>query len=77
MKRVYRIILSTSALASALAVAPVWAQSAPTDTAGAISNMKDQATDSAVTSKVTAALNEGKTLPPWQVRSTSIRWVEW
>jgi hyperosmotically inducible periplasmic protein len=60
MKRTYRIILSASALASALAVAPVWAQSAPTNTAGAVTNMKDQATDSAVTSKVTAALNEDK-----------------
>jgi hyperosmotically inducible protein len=60
MKRTYRIILSASALASGLAVAPVWAQSAPTGAASTVTNMKDQATDSAVTSKVTAALNEDK-----------------
>ena len=63
MKRTYRIIMGASALAGTLAVAPgVWAQSgAPADTAGSASmNMKDQMTDTAVTSKVTAALSEDK-----------------
>jgi hyperosmotically inducible protein len=63
MKGTYRALLSLSALASTLAVAPgVWAQSGTaTDTAGsATMNMKDQMTDTAVTSKVTAALSEDK-----------------
>jgi hyperosmotically inducible protein len=63
MKRTYLIILGASALAGTLAVVPgAWAQSgAPADTAGSASmNMKDQMTDTAVTSKVTAALSEDK-----------------
>jgi hyperosmotically inducible protein len=63
MKHAYRIIVSASALAGTLAMAPsVWAQSgAPADSAsGATANMKDQMTDTAVTSKVTAALSEDK-----------------
>lgn len=63
MRHAYRIILSASAIASTLAMAPsLWAQSgAPADTAGsATMNMKDQMTDTAVTSKVSAALSEDK-----------------
>jgi hyperosmotically inducible protein len=63
MKHAYRIVMSASALAGTLAMASsVWAQSgAPADTGSSTtSNMKDQMTDTAVTSKVTAALGEDK-----------------
>lgn len=63
MKHAYRIILSASALVGTLATAPIAsAQSgAPAGPTGSsTANLKDQMTDTAVTSKVTAALSEDR-----------------
>jgi len=64
MNRRYRIILTASALASTLAVAPcLWAQTGASTDAGS-ATMKEEMSDTAINSKVTSALNEDKDTSP-------------